>query len=144
MRTVSKAGISGFILMSFLATGSSAIADELKFKAELTGSQEVPAVETSASGTADITYDTESNELSWSMENSGLSGHVAAAHFHGPAAPGENAAPVVTIDVSELAEGSVTLDDTQEADLLAERWYLNLHTAENPGGEIRGQVLKAE
>jgi hypothetical protein len=40
--------------------------------------------------------------------------------------------------------GSATLTDAQAADLMAGKWYVNVHTAENKGGEIRGQVLKAK
>ncbi len=73
-----------------------------------------------------------------------MSGDVTAAHFHGPAAVGVNAPPVVPIDVSAVAKGSATLDDAQAKDLTEGRWYLNLHTAANPDGEIRGQVMKAQ
>jgi hypothetical protein len=142
--TFLKTGIGAFALVGFLATGTFAVAEEMKFRAELSGAQEVPPVETEASGTADITYDTESKELSWTVEHSGLSGDVTASHFHGPAAEGENAPPVVPIEVSDLSEGSATLEEAQEADLMAERWYLNLHTAAHPDGEIRGQVTKAD
>jgi hypothetical protein len=116
----------------------------MKFKADLKGSEEVPPVQTSATGTADITYDSDSKNLSWTIEHSGLSGDVTAAHFHGPAAVGANAPPVVPIDVSALAKGSAALDDAQAADLGEGRWYLNLHTAANPDGEVRGQVMKAQ
>ena len=40
------------------------------------------------------------------------------------------------------ATGSATLTDAQAADLMAGRWYVNIHTAANRGGEIRGQVEK--
>nr|WP_244514696.1 CHRD domain-containing protein [Ensifer sp. LCM 4579] len=116
----------------------------MKFKAELKGSEEVPPVETSATGTADVSYDTESKNLTWTIEHSGLSGDVTAAHFHGPAAPGENAPPMVPIEVSALSQGSATLDETQAAALTEGRMYVNLHTAAHPDGEIRGQVMKAE
>lgn len=140
--TAFKAGLAGLALS--LALGTAAFAEEMKFKADLTGSEEVPPVETQATGSADITYDSESKELSWTVEHSGLSGDVTAAHFHGPAAPGENAPPVVPIDVANLAQGSATLDDTQATALTEGKLYLNLHTAANPNGEIRGQVMKAE
>ncbi|MCW0000138.1 CHRD domain-containing protein [Pararhizobium sp. YC-54] len=139
-----KAGIGAIALASFLAMATAVSAEEMKFKADLKGSEEVPPVQTSATGTADITYDSSSKNLSWTIEHSGLSGDVTAAHFHGPAAVGANAPPVVPIDVSALAKGSATLDDAQAADLGEGRWYLNLHTAANPDGEIRGQVMKAQ
>lgn len=144
MQSAITTGIAGIALASFMALGASAFAEEMKFKADLSGAQEVPPVETSATGTADITYDTESKELSWTVEHSGLSGDVTAAHFHGPAAPGENAPPLVPIEVADLAEGSATLDDATATALTEERLYLNLHTAANPDGEIRGQVVAAE
>lgn len=131
-------------MMGFLAAASAGLAEEMKFKAELKGSEEVPPVETDATGMADITYDTESKNLTWTIEHSGLSGDVTAAHFHGPAAAGENAPPVVPIDVSALSNGSATLDDAQASALTEERLYLNLHTAAHADGEIRGQVTKAE
>jgi len=40
------------------------------------------------------------------------------------------------------AQGSAALTDAQSADLLAGRYYINIHTAANPAGEIRGQVTK--
>jgi hypothetical protein len=139
-----KVGIGALALVGFLAAGAPGFAEEMKFKADLKGSTEVPPVQTSATGTADITYDSASKNLSWTIEHTGLSGDVTAAHFHGPAAVGVNAPPVVPIDLSAMAKGSATLDDAQAKDLTEGRWYLNLHTAANPDGEIRGQVTKAQ
>lgn len=141
---ISKAGTGVFALSGLLAVASSLNAAEIRFEAHLGGSKEMPAVETAATGTAHITYDTRSRLLSWHVEHSGLSGNVAAAHFHGPADRGENAPPAIDIDLTHLEMGSATLDAAQAADLLAERWYLNLHTKAHPGGEIRGQVVEAD
>jgi hypothetical protein len=67
------------------------------------------------------------------------------AHFHGPAEPGKNAGVAVPIPgTASPMNGSATLTDAQAADLMAGKWYVNVHTAENKGGEIRGQVLKAK
>jgi hypothetical protein len=136
--------VGAIALVGFLAVAATGFAEEMKFKADLKGSTEVPPVQTSATGTADITYDSATKNLSWTVEHTGLSGDVTAAHFHGPAAVGVNAPPVVPIDMSALAKGSATLDDAQAADLSEGRWYLNLHTAANPDGEIRGQLMKAQ
>ncbi len=115
-----------------------------KFKAALDGKSEVPPTTSTGTGTADIDYDPASKKLSWKLTYTGLSGPATAAHFHGPAAPGENAKPAVAIPAatSSPAEGSATLTDAQAADLEAGKYYINVHTGANPGGEIRGQVTK--
>ena len=64
------------------------------------------------------------------------------AHFHGPAMPGSNAGVVVPFPTAASpAEGMVNLTAAQATDLMTGKWYVNVHTAQNPGGEIRGQVL---
>jgi hypothetical protein len=115
-----------------------------KMKATLDGKSEVPAVTSAGKGTADLDYDAASKKLSWKLTYSGLSGPATAAHFHGPAEAGKNAGVAVAIPnaTSSPVEGSATLTDAQAADLTAGKYYINIHTAANPGGEIRGQVTK--
>jgi hypothetical protein len=115
-----------------------------KMKATLDGASEVPANTSAGKGAADIDYDAATKKLSWKLTYSGLTGPATAAHFHGPAEAGKNAGVVVAIPGSALspAEGSATLTDAQAADLMAGKYYVNIHTAANPGGEIRGQVTK--
>jgi len=140
-----RSGIAGFAFAAVLAAGGVASAEQMKFKANLSGAEEVPPVETSATGTTDVTYDSDTKKLTWTLEYSGLSGDATAAHFHGPADPGENAGPVVPIpDTASGSTGEADLTEEQAADLIAGKWYANVHTAANPGGEIRGQVMKAE
>jgi hypothetical protein len=140
-----RAGLIGVTVMGGLLVGGGAFAEEMKFKAELKGSEEVPPVETSATGTTDVTYDSDSKKLTWKLEYSGLTSDATAAHFHGPAAPGENAGPVVPIsDFATGSEGSADLSEAQAADLAAGRWYVNVHSANHPNGEIRGQVVTAK
>jgi len=120
-----------------------AFAEETKFMAMLSGAEEVPPVETGGTGSANVTWNSETKEISWSIDFAGLSGPAAAAHFHGPADPGANAGPVITIDDLESpSEGKATLTDEQAADLAAGKWYVNVHTEANPNGEIRGQVME--
>ena len=125
--------------IAFAATAS---AD--KMKATLDGKSQVPPNTSAASGSADIDYDPASKKLSWKLSYSGLSGPATAAHFHGPAEAGKNAGVAVAIPnaTSSPVEGSATLTDTQAADLMAGKYYINIHTEANPGGEIRGQVTK--
>jgi hypothetical protein len=115
-----------------------------KFKAMLDAKSEVPPNASAATGTADVDYDPASKKLTWKLTYSGLSGPATAAHFHGPAEAGKNAGVAVAIPNagSSPAEGSATLTDAQAADLQAGKYYVNVHTAANPGGEIRGQVTK--
>jgi hypothetical protein len=115
-----------------------------KMKATLDGKSEVPPIAGAGTGTADIDYDAGTKKLSWKVTYSGLSGPATAAHFHGPAEAGKNAGVAVAIPnaTSSPAEGSATLTDAQAADLMAGKYYVNVHTAANPGGEIRGQVTK--
>lgn len=112
--------------------------------ASLRGSAEVPPVNVPGSGNATITLDKSTKTLSWTVTYGGLTGPVRGAHFHGPAAPTANAGVVVPITVSASPmSGSAQLNDAQMADVLAGRWYVNVHTAAHPGGEIRGQVTVA-
>jgi hypothetical protein len=97
---------------------------------------------TGAAGMIEATLSSSSNVLTWKITFSGLSGPVTAAHFHGPAMAGQNAAVVVPIGAPLVSpiSGSTTLTPAQAADLTAGKWYVNLHTAANPSGEARGQV----
>jgi hypothetical protein len=115
-----------------------------KMKATLDGKSEVPPTTSTGTGTADIDYDKATKKLTWKLTYQGLSGPATAGHFHGPAEPGKNAGVAVAIPnaTSSPVEGSATLTDAQAADLEAGKYYVNVHTAANPGGEIRGQVTK--
>jgi hypothetical protein len=115
-----------------------------KMKATLDGKSEVPATTSAGKGTADIDYDAASKKVTWKLTYSGLSGPATAAHFHGPSEPGKNAGVAVAIPnaTTSPVQGSATLTDAQAADLAAGKYYINIHTAANPGGEIRGQVTK--
>ena len=70
-------------------------------------------------------------------------GPAMAAHFHGPAAVGAKAPPVLPVKATASPiEGQAVLTDAQISGLEAGLWYFNIHTAANPGGEVRGQVVK--
>ena len=114
------------------------------FKVTLDAKSEVPPNSSAGTGTVDVDFDAATKKLTWKLTYSGMTGPVSAAHFHGPAEPGKNAGVAVAIPNAGTspAEGSATLTDAQAADLTAGKYYINVHTAANPGGEIRGQVTK--
>ena len=113
--------------------------------ARLLAANEVPAVASNARGSLDGTLNPHSGVLTWTLtysDLSGLSGPATGAHFHGPAMAGQNAGVVLPLDGSLVSpvRGSATLDKAQQAEVKAGRWYVNVHTAAHPGGEIRGQL----
>ena len=112
------------------------------FSTQLSGANEVPANASKASGSVDAVLNKDTNQLRWKANFSGLSGPATAAHFHGPAGAGANAGVVLpwTSPITSPLEGSATLTAAQVSDLMAGRWYANIHTAAQPGGEIRGQM----
>lgn len=109
---------------------------------QLRGSNEVPANASTGSGSVDAVLNKDTNLLRWKANYTGLTGPATGAHFHGPAAVGANAGVVVPWPgpLTGSVEGSATLTPAQAADLMAGRWYANVHTAANPGGEVRGQM----
>ena len=107
----------------------------------LSGPGENPPNTTTGTGTVTATLDTDQKSLSYTVTYSGLTGPASAAHFHGPAAPGKNAPPIITMtSLASPIQGTATLTDAQIASLQAGMWYFNVHTAAHPGGEIRGQL----
>lgn len=133
-------------LLGWIVSAAGAHAAPLSFTVPLTGASQVPPVQTSGSGTADLTYDPTTRLLTWSVTYSGLSSPVTMAHFHGPAAAGKNAGVQIWISKKGAAPmspitGSATLTSAQATMLMDDEMYINIHTGDHPAGEIRGQVM---
>lgn|SRR5215469_4776347 len=131
---------SGFLVL-LLSIGL-AQAEQVQFKASLAPAS---GVTSSGKGSATASLDTTTKMLTWTVDYSGLSGPASAAHIHGPADPGANA-PIVVPFTGNLAtpiKGSATLTDAQIQQLEAGKWYVNIHTEANKGGEIRGQLVRS-
>ena len=112
------------------------------FTTQLRASNEVPSNASQGTGSVDAVFNKDTNLLRWKVNYAGLTGTATAGHFHGPSNVGANAGVAVPWSgpISSPMEGSATLTAAQAADLMAGRWYANIHTAANPGGEVRGQM----
>ncbi len=133
------------MLAAFASVAQPASAETMSFKADLKSSSEVPANSSKGTGTADVTYDTASKALAWTVTFANLTGNATAAHFHGPAEVGKNAGPVVPLTgTTSPLKGTATLTEAQAADLMSGKWYVNVHTTAHKDGEVRGQVVKSK
>jgi hypothetical protein len=125
-----------------LVSASATQAEIIKFAAALDGVSETPANPSTGKGLASITLDTDAKHITWTITYTGLSGAPTAAHFHGPAAPGVAAGVLLPITgaLGSPIKGSAEVDDGQIGDLRGGLWYVNIHSAQFPKGEIRGQL----
>jgi hypothetical protein len=123
---------------------SAASAATVTYTARLSGRSEIPKTDSKATGKLDATFDTQTKTLNYTLTFDGLSGPATAAHIHGPATRAQSAGVVTPLGganpVSPVT-GSVTLTDVQVKSLQSAKLYVNVHTAANPGGEIRGQII---
>jgi len=127
-----------------LALSVPAAAAVVHYTAKLDGASETPPNDSKASGNAAVSLNTTAKKISWKITYSGLTGPATMAHFHGPAPAGQAAGVAVPITppLASPARGSASVTDAQIGDLKAGQWYVNIHTAAHPGGEIRGQLAE--
>jgi hypothetical protein len=138
--------VPALCLFGIAVWAGAALAAPASFTVALTGAQQSPAVQTTGTGTASLTYDATSRVVTWSVSYSGLSGPVTMGHFHGPAAMGANAPPTIWLtkqgtNADNPIKGQATLTPEQAQQFTSGMWYINLHTQAHPGGEVRGQVM---
>jgi hypothetical protein len=139
---IGKFAVGATVAVALLFTMSAADAKVWKFSAKLDGASESPPTDSKGTGTAKLKYDDATKKLTYTITYKKLSGDAVAAHFHGPADAGANGGVELPITVGPSPiKGEATLDDAKAADLSAGKWYVNIHTAANPMGEIRGQVV---
>jgi hypothetical protein len=123
-----------------------ASAATVKYHATIDAASEVPPTKSTGSGEATASLDTATHELSYDVSFKGLSGDATAAHIHGPGEAGKNAGVVVPLGTAPKSpiHGSAKLTPEQEQQLAAGMYYVNVHTKDNPGGEIRGQLTQVK
>jgi len=125
--------------------GQLSLDEGLTFDTWLSGSQEVPASVTEATGFAAISLSPTFDEITYRVVTDGLSGNLDAAHLHN-AALGQNGGVLLNLSAGIMGNqlmGS-SMDVTQEliAALLTGQIYVNVHTPGFPSGEIRGQAYR--
>ena len=119
------------------------------FSTVMAGMNQVPPLPKSvtvATGRVDAVLDKNTGLLRWKLSYRGLTGAAIAGHFHGPATVSTSAGVALAFKgaVTSPMDGQATLTPEQMTDLLAGRWYVNIHTLAFPGGEIRGQMILRE
>lgn len=137
---------AGFVTLALAGCGQMRPSQKIQiFEASLSGSQEVPPAATTATGAAEIQFNENTNRLTWKVTYNALTGPATGGHIHGPAAMGQNAGVVIPFTGNLNAQpvtGETTITPAQYADLAAGLYYVNIHTARFPAGEIRGQLRK--
>lgn len=121
-----------------------------KVTVQLSGAQEVPAITTTGNGTAEISYDPTikiiTYKVTWMLGNSAAT--TSNMHFHGSDDGSDLVSSGVAIGITGFATGSsgtlsgmtVALTDVQAAQLLAGKWYVNIHSSTVGSGELRGNI----
>ena len=127
-----------------------------KFSATLNGKSEVPKSTSTATGKATFTISKSGKSIAYTLSAKGLSGRPQAAHIHlgGPKDAGPVMIAIATKPFSLPKKGTLTSKQFTKVTgassfsaalkaIRAGKTYVNIHTAKNPGGEIRGQIRAA-
>ena len=163
-RGITLAIAAALVTIVACSSTTDSVSKIVTFKATMNGAGEVPANSTTGAGTFTATLDTSTNVFTYDIAFSGLTSNVVAGHIHGPAAA--TATSGTTINFVSLAgatfsvgatsgtgHGVATLSaanpitatisgDSLKKLLFSGLTYVNVHTTNNPGGEIRGQISK--
>ena len=123
------------------------VASAQTFEFGMGGSQENPPVMTDGTGLCTVTLDASAMTVDVECTFMDLNSDPFAAHIHGFAAPGDNAGVIVPLTVmgdamsGTITGGDATLTQAEVDGILDGMTYVNLHTNDHPGGEIRGQIV---
>jgi hypothetical protein len=145
MKKFIKISALAFLFLGFISCSKSDPTPtpnpNISFLATLNGASEVPANPSAASGSATLTFNSTTKIFTLIVTYTGVT--ASAGHIH-KAAAGVNGSVVFPFSsaASPINYTSVALDAAQETDLMANLYYVNIHSAAYPGGEIRGQLIK--
>jgi hypothetical protein len=114
------------------------------FNATLSGVREVPPNNSTATGTAVLTFNNTTKIFSITVTHNVVGANVAHIHKGAVGVSGDIVFPLISTSATTYTYTSPALTTAQEADLKAERYYVNIHSAAYslPLGEIRGQLFK--
>jgi hypothetical protein len=142
-RNASSRSASLAAALALVLSAGPAMAEAIMFKGDLTGGAVNPPSGSKGTGEIEVTLDPATRKITWKGRFKGLKSEETAAHFHGPAGPGENAGPVVPAEAADgKLEGQATLNAQQVKQLESGKWYFNVHTEKHPDGALRGQLMR--
>ena len=125
--------------------------DTYSLAGSASGSQVVPAVTTTATGSISGSYNAQTNQMQYNISWSGLAASATdSVSIYGPAAAGANGnligkVAVTTAGVAGSAVGGATLTEEEESSLLDNEWYFVVgNSTTYPDGEIRGQIMTSK
>ena len=138
-----RIALAGLALAGACVTAHAA---PVSFTVPLAGTQEVQPVQTSGSASVALTYDAATRVMTWNVTYSGLSSDATMAHLHGPARAGNKPGVVVLLSkngppLNSTFNCPATFKNQKAQAFMAGQTYINVHTKDHPGGEIRGQVM---
>ncbi|HEV8427367.1 MAG TPA: PQQ-dependent sugar dehydrogenase [Pyrinomonadaceae bacterium] len=113
------------------------------FVANLTGSQETPPNNSTATGRATLLLSPDEKTARVSLVFNGLSSAQTDAHIHGPAILGVSAPPVFPLPLGQISDFQINMTPTQVQDLKNGLFYVNVHSGNFTAGEIRGQFASS-
>ena len=133
------------LLAAGLAGGASR-AEKYKLSAKLTAGQEVPKPKGAAGATGTFVGTLVGRKLTWKVTYKSLTGKAMQAHIHmgRPGKSGNVLVPLCPPGCRSGMHGTKTVSSAIRDAIEHGRTYVNVHTAKNPAGEIRGQVKSTE
>ena len=140
-------GKRSFVCLLAMSLATGFVSAQTTYRASLTGGAEAPPNASTGTGISIVALNAAQNQITVDLTWNGLSANATAAHIHGPAGVGTNAAVIFALTgVTSTPSGTVpqqtfSITPTQLGHLRSGLLYINVHTTTYPGGEVRGQLV---